>query len=96
MVIASTVRYTHRYIQHNVEHGDASYMRSFPHVVLQGVNHCQYVTGQRPDRVVRFWIESDLDTMESCDLVANVTLPFVEMLTSVCIMTVLPCNVKTQ
>ena len=70
-------------VKENVENGDASYRLRFPHAVLVGVNHASYTTGQMPERVVRFFIESELDLEQSTASVANATLPFVSYVTSV-------------
>ena len=60
------------------------YRLRYPHAVLVGVNHASYTTGQMPERVVTYYIESELSTAQSTALLANMTSPFISYVTTVC------------
>ena len=67
-----------------MDFGDAMYRLRYPHAVLVGVNHASYTTGQMPERVVTYYIESELSTAQSTALLANMTSPFISYVTTVC------------
>jgi hypothetical protein len=54
-----------------VETGSIEYKYRYPHKVVQGMNHCQYCSGELPDPVREYWIEPEISVEEAMSEVAD-------------------------